>query len=150
MAATGALAGCGGGSTGGGAATDQIRTAIIASVTLPDAATCSRVFTDAGITQYYHQDSAAAAKQDCAKDAGAQRLKDQASQLTVADINVTGSAATATATLNSKKANYKLVQQGGSWKVDGISDASGSASATTSSSSTTDTSASATTTTSAP
>jgi hypothetical protein len=124
----GTLAGCGSGGSGGTGAADQIRAAIIATVSIPDVATCSKAFTDNGIKQFFREDSPDAAKKDCAKEAGSQRIKDRGKQLTITDVSVTGATASASASLKDRKAVYKLVQQTGSWKIDGISDAAGSSS----------------------
>jgi hypothetical protein len=138
----GTLTGCGSSGSGGAGDADQIRSAIIASASIPDLATCSKVFTDDGIKQFFREDSPEAAKKDCAKEAGNQQNKDRGKQLTITDVSVTGATASASASLKDRKAVYKLVQQTGSWKIDGISEAAGgssSSSSTTTGSTTTTT-----------
>jgi hypothetical protein len=141
--AAAALAGCGGSTS----PSDEVRSAIKTSASVPDKATCAKSFTDRGLMAYYRETSVAAAKQDCAAEAGKKATQDRVKGLQISDIRVSGDTATARAQLNGRKARYSLVRQGGAWKVDGIA-AVATTAATTPTTATTTPSAAATSTTS--
>jgi hypothetical protein len=131
-----ALAGCGGSTS----SSDQVRSAIQTSASVPDKGTCSKLFTDHGIVAYYRETSVAAAKQDCAAEAGKKATQDRVKGLQISDIKVNGDTATARAQLNGRRARYSLVHRDGAWKVDGIAEISSAAAASPSAASTSTTS----------
>lgn len=131
VCAAAALGGCGGASKD---AAGQIQDQIRASIALKDKATCTQAFTDNGLMADYSESSAQAARKDCANEVGQKQHQDQANQIKISAIKVTGTTATANAQLGKRAATYSLVKQGGSWKVDGIREAgASSASASTTS-----------------
>lgn len=121
------LGACGG---GGGSSSDseKITKAIQSTAGITDASLCDTLFTAQGVQQTYSESSPEAGRKDC-RDQVKAKHQVKPSDVSVTDIKVTGSTATATGAVKGRKGYFRLRKAGGDWQIDGVTDSSGSSSA---------------------